>query len=643
MVNPEKIAHRQVGPRDGEQFEDVMVGVRENLLYIDKLIGSGEKFIEITSFASKAAVPNMAEAVELATAIKERVQQGHYKDVTFSVLIMSDKFLDEALKIVDKDFGELAVVTAASDKFCQKNMRIANVQASVDAAGKIIEKANERGVKVRGYISTIFKGPSEKTPEGVVEGDTVNPEIVANVAKQLLDKGCYEISLGDTTGAGTPEKVVALMDALKANGVAADKTAAHFHDTGGQAINNIQAYYDAGGRAIDSASGGLGQCKFSGDPKGNVATENVLKWAEDNGIETGIDMKKAVEASHYILNQVGRPSPSFIHNQVAREMNLPAIKPIKVNDVRVKPDGSYNYKHLNVAIDERGVGQIEMNRPKMGNAFNPEMIAEITDVFSKMGKDDKVKVIVLSGAGKNFSAGADLNWMGDMVNYTKDENFQDAMKLADMLKTMRWTPKPVIARIQGGVKGGGCGLTAVCDYAVAAQGTVFAFSEKNLGLRPSTISPYCIEKMGKKNAEVLFNTAQDFYAKDARNIGLIADVVPHNILDQQIEMAVNFALKEYDKNKHPDEVKYNLRDLFRKDRVSVIGDPETVAKDEKMTALINNVSRISFTDWRDVKPPANINTIMEYTASDIADARTSDEGQEGIKKFLEGTKKVKGA
>jgi methylglutaconyl-CoA hydratase len=188
---------------------------------------------------------------------------------------------------------------------------------------------------------------------------------------------------------------------------------------------------------------------------------------------------------------------------------------------------------LEVAI-RNGIGILALNRPEVHNAFNETMIAELTQALLQLGADDGVRVIVLTGNGATFCAGADLNWMKKMAAYSRAENLADARALARMLQTLNDVPKPTVARIHGAAYGGGVGLAACCDIAVAAAEATFALSEAKVGLIPATISPYVIEAIGARQARRYFLTAERFEAAEAYRIGLVHDIVPIMQLDDRI-------------------------------------------------------------------------------------------------------------
>jgi methylglutaconyl-CoA hydratase len=190
--------------------------------------------------------------------------------------------------------------------------------------------------------------------------------------------------------------------------------------------------------------------------------------------------------------------------------------------------------HL-VTTDARGVATVALNRPQLRNAFDDELIADLTRTFRRLSDDAGVRVVVLRGNGKSFSAGGDLNWMRRMASYSDEENVADGMQLATMLQTLNALPKPTIAVVHGHCFAGGTGLVSCCDIALAAEDTVFAVSEVRLGLVPATISPYVAAAMGARNARRYFLTGERFDGRAAARIGLVHEAVPAGQLDAALE------------------------------------------------------------------------------------------------------------
>jgi methylglutaconyl-CoA hydratase len=180
---------------------------------------------------------------------------------------------------------------------------------------------------------------------------------------------------------------------------------------------------------------------------------------------------------------------------------------------------------------EAGVARVTLARPEVRNAFNAELIAALRDIFERLGRDDAVRAIVLEGEGAAFCGGADINWMRGALDLTYDKNLADAEAMSDMFRAIDCCPKPVIGRIHGAALGGGCGLVAVCDVAIASDQTIFGFTEVKLGILPAVISPFVIAKIGASHARALFLTGRRFDASHAGTIGLVHEVVAHDDLD----------------------------------------------------------------------------------------------------------------
>ena len=244
-------------------------------------------------------------------------------------------------------------------------------------------------------------------------------------------------------------------------------------------------------------------------------------------------------------------------------------------------------------VDDDGVAWVTLTRPEVHNAFDDTLIAELRAVFGGFASDQRVRAVVLGAQGRSFSAGADLNWMQRMAGYSERENLDDARALVDLMRTLYELPKPTLALVQGPTYGGGVGLVACCDIAIAAQTANFCFSEVRLGLIPAAIGPYVIAAIGERAARRYFLTAETFSAHEALRIGLVHDVVP-------------------------DEA---LRDIGRRVIKALLrGGPnaQVAAKD-----LILTISGRPLDD------------LAEETAKRIARLRVSEEGREGIAAFLE--------
>lgn len=249
---------------------------------------------------------------------------------------------------------------------------------------------------------------------------------------------------------------------------------------------------------------------------------------------------------------------------------------------------------LLIDIDPRGVATVTLNRPEKHNAFDDALIAALSQCFSELNDDPKVRALVLTANGRNFCAGADLAWMQRMASYSYEENLADARKLADMLHRLNTLSKPTIAKVKGAAFGGAVGLVACCDMAIGSKLSKFCLSEVKLGLIPATISPYVIDAIGSRIARRYFSTAEVFSARRARRIGLLSEAVTEEELDSTVEHLLEHILKN---------------------------GPQAVAAAKQLVF--------------DVQNSTDANALREHTSEQIAAIRVSEQGQEGLRAFLE--------
>ncbi|MGD8378824.1 MAG: enoyl-CoA hydratase/isomerase family protein [Gammaproteobacteria bacterium] len=252
--------------------------------------------------------------------------------------------------------------------------------------------------------------------------------------------------------------------------------------------------------------------------------------------------------------------------------------------------------YVRQSVDARGVATLTLNQPAKHNAFDSELIARLTDMLGRLGTDDAVRAVVLTGEGKSFSAGADIRWMRSMADYDEARNFEDSLRLAELMSVLDGLGKPTVARVNGAAIGGGTGLVACCDIAIAADNAVFAFSEVRLGLVPAVISPYVIAAIGPRQARRYFLTAERFRAPEAARIGLVHEAVPAADLDERVETVLDALLA---------------------------GGPQALASCKELVASVVNQDA----DSRDAA--------KQMTSRLIAQLRVSEEGQEGLGAFLE--------
>ena len=286
MSFPGQVKIVEVGPRDGLQNEASTVPTEIKVQLIEMLADAGLPVVESGAFVSPKWVPQMATSAEVFTQLKRRA------DVSYPMLVPNLKGLELALAA---GVEEVALFAASTETFSQKNTNC-SIAESIDRFNAVIDEAQAAGVKVRGYISCVLGCPYE----GEVSFDTVSM-----IAQKLLQKGCYEVSLGDTIGVGTAGLATELIEILSRR-VPVAQLAAHFHDTYGQALANIHAVMQCGIAVVDSSVAGLGGCPYAKGATGNVATEDVVYMLHGMGIETGVDMDKLLQAGRFISDYLGR-------------------------------------------------------------------------------------------------------------------------------------------------------------------------------------------------------------------------------------------------------------------------------------------------------------------------------------------------
>lgn len=289
---PRSVKIVEVGPRDGLQNEKQIVPLTAKVELINLLAQAGVRVIEAGSFVSPKWVPQMADSADVLGAISR------FDGVSYPVLTPNMKGFEAALAA---KVDEVAVFGAASESFSQKNINC-SIAESLERFEPVIAAAKAANVRVRGYVSCVLGCP--------YEGE-IAPKMVAEVAEKLFEMGCYEISLGDTVGVGTPGKVKEMLASVSAL-VPMEKLAVHFHDTYGQALANIYSALECGVTVVDSSVSGLGGCPYAKGASGNVATEDVIYMLNGLGIETGIDLTKLIAAGRFISDQLGRAPASKV-------------------------------------------------------------------------------------------------------------------------------------------------------------------------------------------------------------------------------------------------------------------------------------------------------------------------------------------
>lgn len=289
---PAQVRIVEVGPRDGLQNEKAILAPADKIALIDRLSATGLQSIEVTSFVSPKWVPQLADAAEVFRGIHK------VPGVSYPVLVPNVQGYERAVAVGAR---EVAVFSAASEAFNRKNIN-ASIDESIQRFLPVLEQAISDGVKVRGYVSTVLGCP--------YQGEVPLADVV-RVAKRLHDAGCYEISLGDTIGIGTPVKARAMLRAV-ASEVPMAQLAVHFHDTRGQALANVLACLEEGVTVVDAAIAGTGGCPYARGASGNVASEDVVYMLHGMGIETGIALDALIATGNWLAGRLGRDSGSKV-------------------------------------------------------------------------------------------------------------------------------------------------------------------------------------------------------------------------------------------------------------------------------------------------------------------------------------------
>lgn len=292
MTFPKQVKIVEVSPRDGLQNEKNIIDLSTKLSLINKLANSGLKHIEVTGFVSPKWVPQLADAIQLYQQLTP------HQDLNYSALVPNLKGMESALSV---NIKEVAVFTAASESFTKKNINC-SIDQSLERFKPVIALAHKNNIKVRGYVSCVLGCP--------YQGE-IKPTAVADVTKKLLELGCYEVSLGDTIGTGTPIKAQSMLnECLKITHI--DKLALHFHNTYGQALANIFACMQLGAHIIDASVAGLGGCPYAKGASGNIATEDVVYMLNGMNIDSGINLEELIKTGQWISEKLARGNSSLV-------------------------------------------------------------------------------------------------------------------------------------------------------------------------------------------------------------------------------------------------------------------------------------------------------------------------------------------
>lgn len=293
----------EVGPRDGLQNELQLVPTETKIDFIKLLVHAGLSNIEVAAFVSPKRIPQMADSAEVLRGLTQ------HEGITYSALVPNMQGFQAAQAAGVK---EIAVFASASETFSQRNIQC-SIAESLDRFAPVLEAAKTAHIRVRGYVSCVLGCPYE---------GPISPRAVADVARKLRDAGCYEVSLGDTIGTGTPNHTKELL-AVVSHQVPVTHLAGHFHDTYGQALANIYASLELGVRTFDSSVSGLGGCPYAPGASGNVATEDLLYTLDGVGLQTGVNMQQLLAAGDFICDALGRSPSSKVAHALSSQCSTP--------------------------------------------------------------------------------------------------------------------------------------------------------------------------------------------------------------------------------------------------------------------------------------------------------------------------------
>ncbi|KAJ6104852.1 hypothetical protein N7523_011172 [Penicillium sp. IBT 18751x] len=497
----------EVGPRDGLQNIQDSIPTTTKLELIRRLEATGLNTIELTSVVSPRAIPQLADCRDVLS--DEGVRQMS-KELRLPVLVPNVKGFEIAMKHGVK---EVAVFISATEGFSKANIRC-SVEQGIERARNVASLAVKSNIAVRGYVSCIFADP--------YDGPTQLSSVLRCV-KELLDAGCYEVSLGDTLGVGSPLNVRSLIQYLLGNGIPREKLAGHFHDTYGQAVANVWEAYNCGLQVFDSSIAGLGGCPFAPGAKGNVASEDLVYMFQNAGIHTGVDLPKLVETGVWISEQLSKTNGSRAGTALATKGKVTRVKSKASEDPSLRWDFAKELEGLQ--LHRSGVNlKITLNRPNNGNALTASIISDLTSVVTDAGKDPHTCRIIITGAGNFFCTGMDLGKESTPVaqgGSISDAQFQ---RLTGLFEAIDQSPKVTIACLNGPAFGGGVGLAFCCDMRLGSRHASVTLSEVKLGLCPATISKYVIREWGVAFAREAMLSARPVTMEELRERRLASDV-----------------------------------------------------------------------------------------------------------------------
>ncbi|KAJ6028851.1 hypothetical protein N7540_004427 [Penicillium herquei] len=495
MSSTHQVRIVEVGPRDGLQNIDTPIPTDMKLKLIELLKETGLKTIELSSVVSPRVIPQLADCREVLRnpAVSTMLENS---TIRLPVLVPNLKGLDIAIQ---HKVREVAVFISATEGFSKANINC-TVSQGIERATQVINKARTAKIDVRGYVSCIFTDP--------YDGPTPLPAVLRCV-RALLSSGCYEVSLGDTLGVGSPSKVRELIQYLIHNGIPVDVLAGHFHDTYGQAVANVWEAYNNGLRVFDSSVAGLGGCPFAPGAKGNVASEDLVYMFRNAGVETGVDLSKLVETGVWISKQLSKSNSSRAGTAIATKAQSTVDRISK--SVKPKHAPRLNW---DLFMETDGL-----------QVYRTTMIADLTRVISEASSDASISRIIITANGQFFCAGMDLGKGSTPVGKSGSSSDAQFHRLTDLFEAIDQSPKVTIAAINGPACGGGVGLTFSCDILVLTQNANLTFSEVKLGLCAETISKYVTREWGVAFTREAMLSARPVAPGELKALGAVSGIV----------------------------------------------------------------------------------------------------------------------
>ncbi|KAJ5474925.1 hypothetical protein N7475_004491 [Penicillium sp. IBT 31633x] len=503
----------EVGPRDGLQNIRDTIPTSIKLGLIRRLKQAGLCTIELTSVVSPRAVPQLADCREVLSnpdvqALLESSQ------LRLPVLVPNLKGLEIAIQ---QNVREIAVFISATEGFSKANINC-TVAQGIERATQVITTAKSANLAVRGYVSCIFADP--------YDGPTPLPAVL-HCVQTLLGAGCYEISLGDTLGVGSPSNVRELIKYLTSNHIPVERLAGHFHDTYGQAVANVWEAFCCGVRVFDSSVSGLGGCPFAPGAKGNVASEDLVYMFQNAGIETGINLARLAETGVWISGQLSKTNSSRAGTALATKAQLAGSKSLEKPGFEIQPGLKWNLiaKTDGLQMYRSGVNlKIILNRPKNGNTLTATMINDLTQVIADANADPSTSRIIISANGKYFCTGMDLGKGSTAVGEGESSSDTQFAGLTRLFETIDQSPKVTIAAINGPAFGGGVGLAFSCDIRLFTRNASLTLSEVKLGLCAATISKYVVREWGIAFTREAMLSARAVTPGELKTMGVVTGI-----------------------------------------------------------------------------------------------------------------------